>query len=210
MRHVDSGEHSESRHRKAIDKSWHTLGKAVAADAKAQASAQRAETAAAATGRRYNPVTVANRIETLQADQRADQRALDGHGRTLYRDSTGDPVIEDTPPATGAYRERLSARMAQRADDITYWKEVRAQQITAGQATDYSRDTISVGDLVRGRHRDWYPVVRVNAKSVTVSYPAPFGGAMLTDTMKYAHLSGHRPATTDTADAKTGESQEAG
>lgn len=207
---IKVGHHSESRHRKAIEKSWNTLGKAVAADTKAQASAQRAETAAATTGRRYNPVTVANRIETLEADQRADQRALDGHGRTLYRDNNGDPVIEDTPPAAGTYRERLTARMAQRADDITYWTGVRAQQITEGKATNYSRETICVGDVVRGRHRDWYPVVRVNAKSVTISYPAPFGGAMLTDTIKYAHLSGHRPATIDAGDAAADESQEAG
>ena len=52
--------------------------------------------------------------------------------------------------------------------------------------------------------------VRVNAKSVTISYPAPFGGAMLTDTIKYAHLSGHRPATIDAGDAAADESQEAG
>lgn len=207
---IKIGHSSESRHRRVIEKSWDTLGKAVAADTKAERSAQRADTAAATTGRRYNPVTVANRIETLQAEQRADQRALDGHGRTLYRDSNGAPVIEDTPPATGTYRERLTARMAQRADDITYWTQVRAQQITHGQATDYSRDTISVGDLVRGRYKDWYRVIRVNPKSVTVTYPAPFGGAMLTDTIKYPHLSGHRPATTDTADTTTGDSQEAG
>lgn len=206
---IKVGHHSERRHRNAIDKAWKTLGQAVEAENTAKAVEQRAEAAAATTGHRYNPVTVANRIDTLEAEQRADQRRLDGHRRTLFTDAAGHKHEEITTPAASRYREQMTARMAQRAEDITYWTQVRAQQIASGEATNYTRETISAGDLVRGRHADWYRVRRANPKSVTVEYPA-HGGGTLTHTIKYAELTGHRPANNTAAQTDTDDTENAG
>ena len=189
---IHVGHHSETRHRNAIDKAHRAMGRAVTAERDAVEIARRADVATRATDHRYNPVTVKNRIDGLEADQRADQRALDGHTRTAFTMGDGTKVLDVTEPATGEHRETLTARIAARADDIAYWAEIREQQIAAGQATDYSRETIAPGDLVCYR-RQWYPVRRANAK--TVSIPSIVGGSW-TDTIGYHKLSGHRPAST--------------
>lgn len=189
---IKVGHHSEARHRNAIDKAHRAIGRAVTAERDAVETARRADVATRATEHRYNPVTVKNRIDGLEADQRADQRSLDGHTRTLFTTGDGTKVVDTHQAATGERREILTARMADRAADIAYWTEIRAEQIAAGQATDYSRDTIAPGDQVCYR-RQWYPVRRANAK--TVSIPSIVGGSW-TDTIGYHKLSGHRPAST--------------
>lgn len=157
---IKVGHHSEGRHRRAIDRAHNALGKAVAADRDADRAASRAESAARTTELRNSPVAVANRIHKFEAEQRADQRALDGHTRTLFTDGRGVKHVEKTTAATGEYRERIIARMAERAATITYWTNVRAGQIADGQAGDYSPDTITAGDLVKIRHHGWTPVLR--------------------------------------------------
>ncbi|MBA5846338.1 DUF3560 domain-containing protein [Gordonia amicalis] len=196
---VKVGHHSEGRHRRAIDRAHNTLGKAVAADREADHAANRAESAARTTELRYNPVTVPNRIDKLEAEQRADQRALDGHTRTLFTDGRGVKHVEKTTAATGEYRERLIARMAERAATITHWKGVRAAQIADGKTGDYSPDTITAGDLVKIRHHGWTPVLRTNKKTVSVQTPAPFGGRLIRHTVPYPEIQGHRPHS-ETAD----------
>ncbi|WP_235214910.1 DUF3560 domain-containing protein [Rhodococcus opacus] len=81
---IHVGHHSERRHRRAIETAHRTLGQAVAAEEEAKAARRRAVSAAVTTSARYNPETVKNRIDSLQASQRADQRLLDGHERTLF------------------------------------------------------------------------------------------------------------------------------
>ena len=83
--------------------------------------------------------------------------------------------------------------MAQRADDIAYWRAIRTDQIAAGHTGDYSRDTITKGDQVKIRFHGWVPVIRVNAKTVSVETPAPFGGRMIRGTIPYQEIQGHRP-----------------
>jgi hypothetical protein len=163
---IHVGHHSERRHRNAIDKAWSSLGKAVNAGEEAERVEARADAAAKANARRHNPVTVKNRIDKLQAEQRADQRAIDGYRRVVARSATHE-WADESPPARGHYRDRVLARMAQRADQIVYWLDVYAQQQADGIATSYSRDTIGKGDSIKYRGH-WYEVVRVNAKSVSV------------------------------------------
>ena len=189
---IKVGHHSETRHRNAIDKTHRAIGRAVTAEREAVETARRADVATRATDHRYNPVTVKNRIDGLEAEQRADQRALDGHTRTAFTMGDGTKVLDVTDPATGGHRDTLTARMAARAADIAYWTEIREQQIAAGQATNYSRNTIAPGDQVLYR-RQWYPVRRANAKTVTI--PSIVGGSW-TDTIGYHKLSGHRPVST--------------
>ncbi|TYQ09078.1 UNVERIFIED_ORG: uncharacterized protein DUF3560 [Gordonia westfalica J30] len=199
---VKVGHHSERRHRRAIDRAHTALGKAVAAEQASTHATNKAAAAAHTTEHRYNPVTVANRIGKLEAEQRADQRALDGHTRTLFTDSRGVKHVETTTAATGDHRERIIARMAERADQITYWHTIRAAQIADGQASDYSPDTITAGDLVKLRHHGWVPVLRVNKKTVSVHTPAPFGGRLIRHTVPYAEIQGHRTPS-DTPETTT-------
>ncbi|MFI5783150.1 DUF3560 domain-containing protein [Nocardia sp. NPDC051570] len=158
---IKIGHHSEHRHRRSIERAWDALGRSVEADKAAARAQGRAESASRTTELRYAPVTVANRIATLEAEQRADQRILDGGKRGRA------PYIYVEPPASGEYRDRVQARMTQRAGEIEYWKGIRAEQIASGQATGYSRNDINKGDAINYRGR-WHEVVRVNAKSVTV------------------------------------------
>ena len=198
---IKVGHHSEGRHRRAIDRAHNALGKAVAADREADHAANRAESAARTTELRNSPVTVANRIHKLEAEQRADQRALDGHTRTLFTDGRGVKHTEQTTAATGEYRERIIARMAERAATITYWQGIRTAQIADGTAGDYSPDTITAGDLVKIRHHGWTPVLRTNKKTVSVQTPAPFGGRLIRHTVPYPEIQGHRPAADSAAES---------
>ena len=197
---VHVGHHSERRHRNALDKAWNSIGTAVHAQNDADEADRRAQVASRTTEHRYNPVTVANRIDKLDAEQRADQRRLDGHTRTVANLPGGQKLTETTTAATGDYRQAITERMAQRADDLAYWRAVRADQIATGDTGNYSRDTIATGDQVKIRFHGWVPVLRVNAKTVSVETPAPYGGRMIRGTIPYQEIQDHRPHTDNNDD----------
>lgn len=188
------GHHSERRHRNAIARAHDATRRAIDATNLADQASNRAEAAASTTAHRYNPVTVKNRIEKLQAEQRGDQRILDGHRRVVARTATHE-YVDEFGPATGSYRDSVIARMVQRADQITYWTGIYAQLQASGVASTHNRDSISKGDLIKFRGR-WYPVVRVNAKTVSVRLHEL---TSWTDRIGYHEISGHRPtAAADT------------
>lgn len=193
---IKIGHHSENRHRRAIEKAHTALGKSVQADRDAAAADQRAAIAAVATDRRNNPVTVANRINKLEAEQRADQRTLDGHSRVVADLGERGKIVDASPAATGEYRDRVIDRMAERADQIAYWKQVRDQQIANGQATNYGPDTINKGDAVKTWH-GWSRAIRVNKKTVSVDVTRYYQAAtrIITDTVLYHEIRDHKPAT---------------
>jgi hypothetical protein len=186
---IHVGHHSERRHRNAIERAHSATRRAIDATEAAKTAANRADAAAATTDCRHNPVTVKNRIEKLEAVQRRDQRTLDGHRRVVARTATCE-YVDEFGPATGAHREQVIARKAQRGDEITYWNTIYTAQQAAGIANSYSRDTIAKGDLIRHRGT-WYTVVRANPKSVSVQMHR---GASWTNTIGYHKLSGHKPA----------------
>jgi hypothetical protein len=97
---------------------------------------------------------------------------------------------DEFAPATGEYRERIIARMAQRSDEIAYWKSAYADQQAAGIASSYSRDNVAKGDYIL-YCGSWLPVVRVNAKSVSIRMHE---GATWTNTVAYHKIKDHRPA----------------
>ncbi|MFV8227248.1 DUF3560 domain-containing protein [Mycolicibacterium fortuitum] len=186
---IKIGHHSERRHRRAIERAHEATRRAIDATDTAKNAAHRADAAAHTTTHRYSPVTVKNRIDRLEADQRRDQRILDGHRRVVARTANTE-YVDEFPPATGEYRERVAARLAQTVDQIAYWKGVYAELQAEGLANTYSRETVSKGDQVKYRGR-WYTVVRANPKTVSVHL---FEGASFTNTIGYHELSGHRPA----------------
>ncbi|WP_216912959.1 DUF3560 domain-containing protein [Nocardia noduli] len=191
---VKIGHHSERRHRNAIDKAWKTFGRSVEAGREATRAHDRAESAAHTTEHRYSPRTVANRIDTLEAEQRGDQRALDGHTRR-FLDGRGEVYqTETTKPATGEYRERVLAAMVQRERDIAYWKQIRQSQIDEGLTPDWGREDFTVGDFVRVHGSTWRQITRVNPKSVSV---VNFSLSPLVLHTIVAKMTGHRWITTD-------------
>lgn len=185
---IKIGHHSERRHRRSIERAHQTLGRAVEATDAAAEAARRAEVAAATTAHRHNPATVKNRIDKLEAEQRRDERARDGHSRVVARTSTAT-YVDEFGPATGTYREQIVARMAQRADEIAYWKGIYTAQQEAGLANTYGPDSIAKGDLIKKRGA-WYQVVRVNQKTVSVQVQA---GATWTHKIPYHEISAHQP-----------------
>lgn len=164
---IKIGHHSENRHRNAIEKAHRTQGQAIAADAEAAEAARRAETATHTTGARYSVETVANRIKKLEADTRRTQRHITGSRQWIKNDAGEYELSAEPIGATGAYLGRLSATLEEQRDQLAYWQQIRADQITEGKATNYNRDTIKKGDYVRIRY-GWTEVARVNAKSVSV------------------------------------------
>lgn len=190
---IKVGHHSESRHRRAIEKSWNALGNAVLSERDAIAARGRAAAAAETTRARYQPQTVARRIDTLAAELRGLERTRDGHSRTLFTNSqTGQKMTEEHTPAQGAHRDRVLAEIDHIADELTYWQAVRAEQIASGKVSEHSRDTVAVGDLVRYAGH-WHKVLRVNAKSVTIG--SMVGGSG-TDRVAYTEIRGHRSVAT--------------
>jgi hypothetical protein len=191
--------HSAKRHLKAIERAHDATRKAIdATDAANQASA-RAQAAEGTTAHRYNPVTVKNRTEKLEAEQRGDQRRLDGHRRVVARTDTHE-YVDEFKPATADYREQIIARMAQRADEIAYWNGIYTDLQAVGAASTDSSDTISKGDFVQKRGV-WYRVERVNKKSVSVRMHEL---ASWTNTIGYHEITAHRPAAAAEADAAQG------
>lgn len=187
---IKIGHHSERRHRRAIERAHDATRRAIDATDTAKNAAHRADAAAHTTSHRYSPVTVKNRIGRLEADQRRDQRILDGHRRVVARTANTE-YVDEFPAATGEYRERVAARLAQTVDQIEYWRGVYAELQAEGLANTYSRETVSKGDAVKYRS-SWYRVVRANAKTVSVHL---FEGASFTNTIGYHELSGHRRAS---------------
>src|SRR5450759_4941326 len=178
------GHHSEGRHRRDLAKINSLHDKAhVAYEAEREARA-RADTASHTTDARYSVVGVANRIEALAAEMRGYQRLLDGSSHNFG----GGYVETHDPLPEGGYRDRTVSRLAEVTDKHGYWVAVRVEQVATGKAGDYSKDTVSKGDMVLIRG-ECVTVNRVNAKTVTV----PWGRFMPgTHTAPYAEIKGHR------------------
>ena len=150
------GHHSEGRHRRDLARMDKHMATMAEHHNKATRAARAAVASVAATGARYNPSTIANRISGLEAQER---RAI------ARRDCTGHYATY--LPPSNAYLAQLTAELGDVEQKLTYWRRVRAEQIGTGAATNYSPDSVRPGDavLIRGQ---WRTVVRANAKSVTV------------------------------------------
>lgn len=184
-----TGHHSEGRHRRDLDRIERNQRRELDEHRTAEDAARRAQVAARRAQYRHLPVTVGNRIEQISAEIRARHRKLAG-----YRTHLGDVFA----PATGDYADQLHRDLDGLTDQLAYWQQVRAQQITAGTAGDYGPHRIHAGDHVRIRGQ-WYPVIRANRKTVTV--PSPPGTR--TNTAPYHEISGHQPASNAAQPART-------
>jgi hypothetical protein len=174
---IKIGHHSERRHRNAIAKADTAMRKSVEATAEATTAQARADAATHTTDARYNPVTVANRIQTLGAELRKLERRITAQ---CYDDTHG--YIDATAGQIQARATRLAPHTDEKRDQIAYWEAVRAAQVASGKATGYDRSTIKKGDRVKIRGQ-WREVVRANLKTVSVTT-----GYTWTDTAPYAEI----------------------
>ncbi|ASD24190.1 hypothetical protein B7495_18025 (plasmid) [Cryobacterium sp. LW097] len=174
---IKVGHHSEGRHRNAIAKADTAMRKSVEASAEATVAQARADAATHTTDARYNPVTVANRIETLGAELRKLERRITAQ---CYGDTRG--YIDATAEQIQARATRLAPHIDEKRDQIAYWEAVRAAQVASGTATGYDRSTVKKGDRVKIRGQ-WRDVVRANLKTVSVTT-----GYTWTDTAPYAEI----------------------
>lgn len=172
------GHHSEGRLRRHYEHVASTTNASILATDEARRAAARAATASSTTDLRYAPRTVARRIERLEADERKLQRTI-------------DEISSRSAGISDAVLTRLQSEHSEVADQIGYWKRIRAEQLASGEAREYSPASISVGDLVKYRNR-WLRVIRVNPKTVSVE-------AEWSTTVSYSDLEDHRstaaPAT---------------
>ena len=143
------GHHSQARAERDARKIRSHMDASLEHQAHADQAAAAAASAAATTGHRHNPVTVANRIERLGADIRRMERSL------------------AQSVAAGHHRQDLEDQLAIDRADLEHWMQVRADQLETGQATNYSRENVAVGDLVK-IGGSWHTVARCNAKTVAV------------------------------------------
>lgn len=144
------GHHSQRRAERDAARIHGGYSKSIEHQLLADQARDAAARAAGAAGRRFGPVTVANRIGRLEASVRAAQRSL--------------AAAEGTD---GAWVTALRERLALESADLDYWRQVRAEQVASGVATNYGPDTVKAGDLVKVGGQ-WLAVVRANVKTVTV------------------------------------------
>lgn len=183
---IKVGHHSERRHRKAMERAHASMGKAVQAGREADLAEERAKSAAHTTGARYAPLTVANRIKKEKAEIRRVERAL--AGGLAWRGSADEGYHQEHVQPEGEHRERLQAELEQLVDSLAYWERVRADQVEAGEASNYGPADVAVGDAVKVAGQ-WRRVKRVNQKSVSVET-----GYSWTGRVEYAAITDHRKA----------------
>ncbi len=163
---IKIGHHSEGRHRKAFEDMHRKTRKWVDACEASGEADHRADVAAHATEHRYDPVTVANRIDKLEADLRRIDRKLAGYERWVGLYTPGvKPRLETVKPE-GEYLERLTTYRAETLAQLEYWRSVRETQKAEG-VRSFGPGDVAKGDLVRDRY-GWHEVVRVNRKTVSV------------------------------------------
>ena len=163
------GHHSQARAERDARKIRSHMDASLEHQADADQAAAAAASAAATTGHRHNPVTVANRIERLGADIRRMEHSL------------------AQSVAAGHPRQDLEDRLAIDRADLEHWMQVRADQLATGQATNYSRENVAVGDLVK-IGGSWHTVARCNAKTVAVQT-----GYSWTNKAPWHKVQDHRP-----------------
>ncbi|MFD6859136.1 DUF3560 domain-containing protein [Rhodococcus sp. NPDC060090] len=156
---VKIGHHSETGHRRALDRAHTTARAARDADALAAETARRAAAAARSTEHRYNPAVIHRRLERQSAELRSIDRQLTTYEQTHHNDTDN--------PARARHIEQLQLNKAELESDIEYWTAVRAEQDAQDGPKLYNRTDLRPGYYICC-HNSWYRVRRVNAKTVTV------------------------------------------
>jgi hypothetical protein len=182
------GHHSESRHRRDIEKINNAYDKAFSQMDQAEKDAERAKAAEAHQKHRAHGATTMRRLEKLQAERRKVQRSMDN--RVVW--ATGDPMTEEQVTRKMAHYQPIADELDEK---ITYWTEYLRGLAEAGIYRVWTRADFAKGDFVRTRY-GWSEVKRVNAKSLTIPHImdelAVHGH---TWSLPYDEVRGHRAAS---------------
>lgn len=138
------------------------LHNSVEADRAAERARARADIARRAAEGKVSAQGVVARLEQLRKRHRQIRRRIDGSSHTF-----AGGYVETTSPATGENAKRLQMELEQVENEITYWQGLRDAQVASGEVSNFMRESVQRGDWVLYR-RDWYEVIRVNPKSVSV------------------------------------------
>ena len=177
--------------RRRRERAWSNQDTAAQLRRDAATAAAAADTASRHMDFRNTPITVANRIDRLEADLRRVERERTAAQPHAVPAAAGESQAQTPAQSRDLYAgraQRLDAERAHLTEQLRYWTGVREQQVADGTATNYASASITRGDFVRYGNA-WYPVVRVNAKSVTV--PSIVGGSTWTDTLRYTKVRDH-------------------
>jgi hypothetical protein len=177
---------------RAIEKHDHNMRRSIDLEEEGSRIEERGRAAARHMQRRYDPVTVANRITTLEATVRKADRGI-GDPRGKYQavsyDADGKAVWVDREHSETHLKQWDQIR-ADAVNKLEWWRQVRAQQIADGVTTAFSRDTVAVGDWVFGWPGGPNRVCRVNSTTVTIetmrSRVEPYD--WLTNKLKYHEI----------------------
>jgi hypothetical protein len=147
---------------------------------------QRADSAETTQRYRHNPRVITRRIQRLDAEMQRWIRHVDS------ANSDGGGPADD-------YITRAHQEIARLHDEITHWSVELGALQQAGLWRPWKPEHFQPGDEARILDT-WYPVLRVNRKTVTIS-PLIFGGQrrynehgkdVWTDTMPYDKVYGRR------------------
>lgn len=193
---IKVGHHSEGRHRRALERAHNYMGKAVRGREQAARTAGRAESAEHHMGARYSPVTVVNRIEKFEKQERDLLKDWEGRKQWIMPHD-GSPTYFGRAVPTEHARAHIEDELAEVRSQLEWWRQVRADHIASGKALDLGPHNVAKGDWIRVR-RQWLPVRRVNKKSVTVPNPVQSFQAEdsdeMTMTQPWHKIDGHRKA----------------
>jgi hypothetical protein len=173
------GHYSERRHRADLARSAAALTRSVDAQRQATDAQRRADSILQRLERGDSPVTIARRLDRLQAERRAVQRLLDRPQATAA----------DVSPASA--HQQLLTRAAEIDDEVAVDQAALAQLQADGHITDWSQAGIAKGDQVLFRGC-WLTVARVNRTTVTVQTDHSW-----THRLPWRELSGHRRTDLD-------------
>lgn len=157
---IKVGHHSERKHRRAFEKIDAHTRKAIDAADRARDLTYRAEAVGHNLEHRQDPRVTMRRVERLEAEARDVARRLSG-----YRNNLGD--VFTAPEPGGDYHEKLTRRAAQLSEEITYWRAELAKLAEADAFVPWGPEHFRKADRVNVGG-SWYPVIRVNRKSVTI------------------------------------------
>ncbi|PSK95835.1 uncharacterized protein DUF3560 [Haloactinopolyspora alba] len=182
--------------RNFLDREHRKMQRAAQLDSEATTARQGAATARTTAARNESPGVIARRLKRLEADRRRVTRRIDG---------TDGPWSE---PATGDRLVILQTEAADLDEQIAWNRDALAAAETA-RGRLWGPADFRVGDEARIGGR-WYPVRRVNRKTVTVPPLMDLGadaGRSWTDTVPYDEVRGRRRDGVETATPDDAEEQ---
>lgn len=160
------GHHSQRRHERTLDRINRGMDRSFAERQRAADARAGAERARVVASGEESIVTIGNRIDRTQAEIRRIERVLETAGGTYH------------------------GRAARQLDELRDQLDHDQAKLAAAGGVPYSRDNVKPGDFVRVRGQ-WFPVVRANAKTVTVPSPLVSATSRATDTTPWREVTDH-------------------